>query len=89
MESMRQTWTDDRMDDLNAKVGGVGGEVRALRGETRTEFTAVRAETRAEFVAVRAEMKAGFDRVDQRLDRLIFVLLGLLATGLAALFTHL
>lgn len=89
MESMRQSWTDDRMDDLNGKVDQVDSDVRALRGETRAEFTAVRSEMKTEFTAVRAEMRSGFDRVDQRLDRLIFVLLGLLVTALAAFFTHL
>ena len=35
------------------------------------------------------EMRAGFARVDQRLDRLIFILFGLFATVLAAFLTHL
>ena len=35
MEAMRESWTDDRMDDLNGKVD-------ALRLETRTEFKAIR-----------------------------------------------
>jgi uncharacterized protein YPO0396 len=63
MQAMRESWTDDRLDDLNAKVDRgferVDAELHALRTETRTEFT-----------AVRAEMKAGFDRVDERFERL-------------------
>jgi outer membrane murein-binding lipoprotein Lpp len=35
------------------------------------------------------EMRAGFARVDQRLDRLIFLLFGLFATAIAAILTHL
>jgi len=58
MEAMRQSWTDDRMDDLSEKVGRVDDDLRALRLETRTEFA-----------AVRGEMKEGFDKVDARFDR--------------------
>ena len=25
---MRSTWTDSRLDDLNARVDGIGGEIR-------------------------------------------------------------
>ena len=95
MEAMRQSWTDERMDDLNAKVDRVDDEVRALRNDTRAEFTAVRGELKAEFVAVRAEGKVGFDRIEadfnrvhQRLDRLIFLMMGLLVTALLGLVTH-
>jgi uncharacterized protein YjbJ (UPF0337 family) len=45
MEAMRQSWTDDRMDDLNGKVDG-------LHLEMRTEFKAVRGEMKEEFGAV-------------------------------------
>jgi uncharacterized coiled-coil DUF342 family protein len=62
MEAMRESWTDDRMDDLNGKVDG-------LRLEMRTEFKEVRGEMKEEFAAVRGEMKAGFDRVDERFDK--------------------
>ena len=62
MESMRQSWTDERLDDLNQKVGTgfdrVDADIRGLRVETRTEFT-----------ALRGEMKAGFGRIDERLGR--------------------
>jgi hypothetical protein len=33
METMRSTWTDSRLDDLNGRVGEVKLEVRELRGE--------------------------------------------------------
>ena len=59
---MRESWTDDRMDDLNGKVDG-------LRVEMKTEFKAVRGEMKEEFKAVRGEMKAGFDKVDERFDK--------------------
>jgi hypothetical protein len=63
MESMRESWTDKRLDDLNEKVGSgferIDADIRGLRVETRTEF-----------VALRGEMKAGFDRVDERFERI-------------------
>ncbi len=37
METVREQWTDERLDDLK-------GEVGALRGEIRNEFRAVRDE---------------------------------------------
>lgn len=63
MEAMRESWTDDRMNDLSGKVDG-------LRLEMRTEFKEVRGEMKEEFAAVRSEMKAGFDKVDERFQRL-------------------
>jgi len=63
MEAMRESWTDDRLDDLNGKVD-------ALRLEMRTEFRAIRGETKGEFRAIRGEMKEGFDRIDDRLERM-------------------
>jgi predicted nucleic acid-binding Zn-ribbon protein len=81
MEAMRESWTDDRMDDLNGKVdalhlemrtefkavrGEMREEFRAVRGEMREEFRAVRGEMKEEFAAVRSEMKASFDRIDAR-----------------------
>jgi hypothetical protein len=51
MEAVRDTWTDERLDDLNHRVDGgfkeVVNEFRALRLEMRTEFAAVRAEAAA------------------------------------------
>src|SRR5262249_31936564 len=63
MEPMRESWTDERLNDLNAKVDRgfdrIDKDVRGLRMETKTEFT-----------ALRGEMKAGFDRVDARFERI-------------------
>ena len=63
MERMRESWTDERLDDLNHKVDAgfdrLDADIRGLRVEARTEF-----------VALRGEMKAGFDRVDERFERM-------------------
>jgi chaperonin cofactor prefoldin len=63
MQTMRETWTDERLDDLNAKVD---------RGFERidTDLRSLRAETGAGFTAMRGEMKAGFDKMDERFERM-------------------
>jgi predicted nucleic acid-binding Zn-ribbon protein len=67
MEAMRESWTDDRMDDLNGKVDALHLEMRtefkAVRGEMREEFSSVRTEMREEFGAVRTEMREEFGAV--------------------------
>ncbi len=72
MEAMRQSWTDDRMDDLNGKVDSLRLETRtefkAIRAEIKGEFAAFRGEMKTEFAAVRGEMKAGFDKIDARFE---------------------
>jgi hypothetical protein len=74
MQPMRESWTDERLDDLNHNVGAgferIDTDIRGMRVETRTEFVALRGEMKAEFVALRGEMKAGFDRVDERFERM-------------------
>jgi broad specificity phosphatase PhoE len=76
METMRESWTDDRLDDLNGKMDLLRVETRtefkAVRGEMKEEFSAVRGEMKEEFAAVRREMKEGFDRVDARFERLLY-----------------
>ena len=47
---MRQSWTDDRLDDLNGKVD-------AFRLETRTEFSAIPSEMKEGFERVDGEFK--------------------------------
>jgi hypothetical protein len=41
----REAWTDERLDDLNAKVDkgfdGVKGEIKDLRGEMNTRFNSI------------------------------------------------
>ncbi|HSS32265.1 MAG TPA: hypothetical protein VLL27_03185 [Solirubrobacterales bacterium] len=71
---IRRAWTDERMDDLNAKVDKLDERVDRLD---------------ARVGRLEVEMRAGFVRIDQRLDRLIFILFGLFATVLAAFLTHL
>jgi uncharacterized coiled-coil DUF342 family protein len=67
MESMRATWTDERLDDLIQHMDDgferVDNGARELRREMRQEFASVRAEMKGEFASVRAEMKEEFASV--------------------------
>jgi len=67
MEAMRDTWTDERLDDLNHRVDSgfreVSREFQALRLEMRSEFAAVRSEMATESAAVRSEMASEFGSV--------------------------
>ena len=66
MEAMKESWTDDRLNDLNGKVD-------AFRVETKTEFVAVRGEMRAGFDRIDKrfdKMEERFDRSDERFERL-------------------
>jgi hypothetical protein len=52
MEAVRESWTDERMDDLNPCVS------EGFR-RTDAEFHALRTAMRSEFAALREEMTAG------------------------------
>ncbi len=63
MQSMREAWTDERLDDLNHRLDDgfrrIDGDLRALRIETKTELT-----------SLRGEMNDRFDRIDDRFEAL-------------------
>jgi predicted nucleic acid-binding Zn-ribbon protein len=97
METVREKWTDERLDDLKDEVTTLRTEMRdefrAVRAEMRDEFRAVRAEMRVEFRAVRKEMKdiqsemhAGFESMHRTMVQfggvLIAALIGLIGTQL-------
>ena len=63
MEAMRQSWTDDRLDDLRGDLNEFRVETKTEFAAVRAEFTAVRSEMRSEFAAVRDEMKGEFAAV--------------------------
>jgi hypothetical protein len=92
----RTRWPDERHDDrmtvidrtfdhvfeeLRAERAGFGAAMRAERAELRAEMRAERAELRAEIRALRDRL----DRLDERLGRIGFRGVGILATGFIAL----
>lgn len=66
----REAWTDERLDDLNGRVG-------RLENRMDTGFT----EMRQEFVAVRAEMKGEFRAIRSDLTHLTYSLIGTMLVG--------
>lgn len=79
MDAMRQSWTDDRLDDLNGKVD-------AFRLETRTEFAAVRSEMKERFDKVDArfdKIDARFEKMDERFQAMEAKLIGMYRVMLA------
>ncbi|HST68901.1 MAG TPA: hypothetical protein VLI94_04505 [Solirubrobacterales bacterium] len=60
----RETWTDERLDDLANRMDrgfdGVKGEIREVKGEIR--------ELRVEMNDLRTEMNQRFNSMDQRFD---------------------
>ena len=81
MEAMRQSWTDDRLDDLRDDLNEFRAETKTEFAAVRTEFAAVREEMRIEFAAVRAEMKAEFAAVRGEMQAEFRALRGEMATG--------
>lgn len=67
---MRESWTDDRLDDLTGKVD-------ALRLEMRTEFKAIRGEMKAGFEKLDRRFEEfeirGDERFEAMMDRLYFM----------------
>jgi len=59
MDTMREAWSDERLDDLNSKVGDLGRRMDL-------GFAQLRAEMNARF----DRMDARFDRVDERFERM-------------------
>jgi hypothetical protein len=86
MQTMREAWTDERLDDLNAKVDRgferVDTDIRELRGEMNARFERLEGSIDARFDKVDAR----FDKVDARFDQLLRILLGFAGVLIAGLF---
>jgi hypothetical protein len=61
MEAMRQSWSDDRLDDLNKRVDDGFARVDA-------QFARLDAKIDATAAELRQEMKMGFDQINARFD---------------------
>jgi F0F1-type ATP synthase membrane subunit b/b' len=85
MEAMRQTWTDDRMDDLNQQVTELRSELRADTKELRSDLKAQGDELRKDLKAqgdelrteikelgseLRSEIAESNTKTDKRFDQL-------------------
>lgn len=61
METVRESWTDERLDDLKGSVSDLGRRVDSGFAEGRMEL-------RHEAALIRKEMKEEFRAVDARFD---------------------
>ena len=61
METVRESWTDERLDDLKGDVSDLGCRMDAGFAESRMEL-------RHEAASIRKEMKDGFQAVDVRFN---------------------
>lgn len=52
----REEWTDERLDDLNARAGRIEDRMDKGFAEMRQEFFAIRGEMKEEFRAIRSEL---------------------------------
>lgn len=80
----RESWTDERLDDLQKHMDEgfreVKAEIRSLRSEMKEEIATTRLELKGEI----GEVRGGLQKLNERFDRLnytlIAALIGLLAT---------
>jgi hypothetical protein len=74
METMREAWTDERLDDLNQKVDRgfdrVETEIRSQRQEFKSDIGDLRAEMNARFDRMDARFDVKFDQVDARFEKI-------------------
>lgn len=100
MQTMRESWTDERLDDgfarVSADIQSLRDETSVLRQEMRLEFGSVRQEigsVRQETGSLRQEMNARFEHMEARFDDLQRTLLqvggGMIAALLGILATQL
>src|ERR1700754_5023867 len=68
MEAMRQSWSDDRLDDLNRRVDNGFARVDAEFVELRRDIDQRFARVDAQFAEMRVEMNLRFDRLESRFD---------------------
>jgi hypothetical protein len=61
METVRESWTDERLDDLKEDVSDLARRMDAGFAESRMEL-------RHEATSIRKEMKEGFQTVDARFN---------------------
>jgi hypothetical protein len=96
MQTMREAWTDERLDDLNRHVEEgfrrIDGDLRGLRVETKTELTALRGEMNERFERVdadmkglRSEMSARFESMQRTILHAALALSAAYVAGFAAL----
>jgi len=80
----RESWTDERLDDLKEHMDEGFKEVKGEIREVKAELKSTRIELKEEIAATRIELKGEIGKLDAKFDRLTYTLIaaliGLLAT---------
>jgi tetrahydromethanopterin S-methyltransferase subunit G len=86
---VRETWTDERLDDLSKKVddgfADVKTEMREGFAKVDRRFSETKAETTERFDRLETRVEKDFGELNQRFDRMQFTLIGSAAGIIAAL----
>ena len=85
----REAWTDERLDDLNARAESIDRRMEAGFAEMREEFGAVRGEMQTEFAAVRSEMAAQTAMLNRTMFQLFGGMIVTWVVGIVAILTQL
>ncbi len=67
METVRDKWTDERLDDLNHRMDEGFGRLHQDLRDLRSEISTVRSEIGGEVGSLRAEMNTRFDALQRTL----------------------
>jgi hypothetical protein len=81
---MRNSWTDERLDDGFDRVTSEIGQVRTEVAQVRSEVGQLRADMAAEFKAVRNEMHEGFAAMNRTLLQIGGGIIATLIGGIVA-----
>lgn len=65
---MKESWTDDRLDDLNDRVGELDVRMEARFAQVDARFDALDAKFDAKFDALNARLETKFDALNARFD---------------------
>ena len=68
MEAMRQSWSDDRLDDLNHRVDAGFARVDAQFARVDERFAQMEERMDARFARSEARMEILFERLDAKID---------------------
>lgn len=88
MEALRESWTDDRLDDFRLRVDErfdqVDREIAHGRAELRAEMHSGFSRADAEFRQLRGDMHMGFDRIQEKIESLYRTLIWFCGSLLAS-----
>ena len=85
MEAVRERWTDDRMDDLVARVDNGFTQVDQRFEQIHQDIRELRQENKQFATEMRIEIASLQSATNRRFDRLIYTLLAAMLSGLVAL----